>query len=117
MIAFVIVPGTKARAIRANRDWMPGNIRHFTTQRRSMFFAEDVVVDPTGHLGTGPQHSRTIGGSYASAGWYGFHSHDGHRHADTAVAQAVCREGWVLLVPARDVITDADDPRLEGISA
>jgi hypothetical protein len=116
MIAFVIQPGTQARAIRADRDWHPSNVKHFTTKHRQMFFAEDVVVDPVGHLGTNRSHTNAIGGDYARAGWYGFHSHEGHTHDEyDGIRRALCREGWVLLVPARDVITDNDDPRLQEV--
>jgi hypothetical protein len=105
MIAFRIPAGTQARAVRADHDWMPGNIRRITTCDEHLFLLEDVIVDPRGKVGTGPQHNRTIGGAYAARGWYGFHDHDGHGHADTQIARTVCRQGWVLLVPAGSIDT------------
>lgn len=98
MIAFHIPAGTPARAIRADQEWYPRNIRQIETKNDHTFYLEDVVIDPLGKVGTGPD-SHTIGGHYASRGWHGFHSHEGHDHA-TDVSRRVCRKGWILLVMA-----------------
>lgn len=40
------------------------------------YFLEQLRVDPLGHVGCGPQNSKTIGGEWAARGFYGFGQHE-----------------------------------------
>jgi hypothetical protein len=83
---FLIPQGTKVKLIREGKEWHAQNIREFVTTKLNVFEKEEVVVDPVGKLGCHQGHSKTIGGAYAKAGWYGFRS-----------------QGWNVLVPASNV--------------
>jgi len=84
MRAFMIDKGVQARAIKDTvLDWQMQNYKTITTSDDLMFFIEDMRIDPTGiakHAST-PANRVTIGGHWASQGYYGFE-----------------RKGWVLLV-------------------
>jgi hypothetical protein len=97
MIAFQVAAGTPAIAIRTREEWMGANLRRITTRQDHLFVLEDVIVDPLGRVGTGPQNRATIGGAYAQAGYYGFETHEGCTHPDTQIGRAGCRTGWILL--------------------
>ncbi len=90
MIAFIIPAGTKALVIKVGQEWYGQNFRSHTTRRENMFFREDVVVDPIGTIGSHRGHAKTVGGSFASRGYYGFRDDN---------------SSMILLVPASEVRT------------
>ena len=88
MIALEVKEGTEGKVIREGKEWHGSNFKAHTTTKDLMFFAEDIVIDPLGHIGPSP-NGVTVGGTWAKAGWYGFY-----------------REGWYLLVPFDKVIAN-----------
>jgi hypothetical protein len=84
MRAFTIKAGTDVHMIPrdtyAVSGFHPSRVKPYTTEKDKMFFIEDMIIDPLGHVGTGPQHKVTIGGYYAERGWYGFALADPHEY-------------------------------------
>ncbi|WAB25108.1 hypothetical protein M3_0157 [Lysinibacillus phage vB_LfM_LysYB1] len=70
MKAFVLEVGTKAKAVKFNGLQQPV-IEDKVIKKETMYFLEDLQVDPIGKHGAGPQHN-TIGGDWARKGYYGF---------------------------------------------
>ena len=102
MRAFQIPAGTLAQAIEPDADWTPANIETIITKADQLFFTEDIVVDPLGHVGTGPD-SVTVGGLYAQQGFYAFR--EGAAALGTNVdAHRQDRTRWTLLVAADKVV-------------
>lgn len=74
MIALVVKKGTEVEVIRDARgvEWhIPANWRKHITKHDNIFYAEDIRIDPLGHVGNGPGNV-TVGSKYAEAGYYGF---------------------------------------------
>jgi hypothetical protein len=44
---------------------------HVPLPKKAAFMLEDVLIDPLGHVGTGPE-GKAIGNEWAAAGLYGF---------------------------------------------
>jgi hypothetical protein len=86
MKAYVVPAKIEARIVQNGKEWGYGNIKTYTTTKKNMFFEEDIRVDPIGKIACHKGYAKTIGGSFAASGYYGFE-----------------RDGWVLLVHAKDV--------------
>jgi hypothetical protein len=73
MRAYVIKAGTEVKMVPKDTYASFGflNIVDYKTQVEKMFFTEDIVIDPLGHVGSGPGE-KTVGGQWAENGWYGF---------------------------------------------
>ncbi|MHC4088682.1 MAG: hypothetical protein ACYSVY_00110 [Planctomycetota bacterium] len=84
MLALIVKQGTTVQCIKKGKEWYTENFIKHETTKDVMFFREDIRVDPVGKLSTAATryHKATIGGAYASGGWYGFE-----------------RDGWYMLVP------------------
>jgi len=72
MIALLVKAGTDVKVIAPNTEWLGQNFEDQRTTEDQMFFAEDIEIDPLGHVNLGPQHDHVVGGAWAKAGWYGF---------------------------------------------
>jgi hypothetical protein len=70
MRAFVIEEGTRVNAIKFNGLAQP-QIDEKVIKEQTLYFLEDIVIDPVGKIGCGPQYM-TIGGDWARKGYYGF---------------------------------------------
>jgi hypothetical protein len=70
MRAFLIAEGTKVKAIKFNGLAQP-QIEEKVIKEETMYFLEDIAIDPIGKVDCGPQHN-TIGGDWARKGFYGF---------------------------------------------
>lgn len=66
MRAFQIRRGTEIQVMK-----LDGSVEAKTMKRDELYEIEDVVIDPLGHVGQGPQ-DKSIGGEYARGGFYGF---------------------------------------------
>lgn len=71
MRAFEVPALTPVLVIRDGKEWRAPNIVNYVTRKSQTFFIEEMIVDPLGHVGCGP-NDVTIGGAYAAAGYYGF---------------------------------------------
>jgi len=88
LIALVVKKDTEVKTIQDGQEWKWENFKSEVLASDKMFSAEDIRIDPLGHIGCGPQDTKVIGGAWAKAGWYGLQ--DGKR---------------CLLVPFNKVIT------------
>ena len=77
MIALVVKKDTQVKTIQDGQEWKWDNIKSEVLAEDRMFFAEDIRIDPLGHVGCGPQNTNVVGGAWAKAGWYGLQ--DGNR--------------------------------------
>lgn len=70
MKAFVVNKGAQVFAVDFSNP-LNHKIEKKKIKRESLYFLEDVQVDPAGSVGVGPAH-HSLGGSWAAEGFYGF---------------------------------------------
>ena len=91
MRAWLVKEGTKVISVKISGLAQP-KMKEQTIKKETMYFEEDVVIDPVGKFGVGPQHQATIGGKFAKQGYYGFKIPNN-------------KEGWdTLLVHVNNII-------------
>lgn len=81
MKLFTIKSGTPCRVVKVGNEWTPGNILTHETEHENVFEVEDIAIDPVGRVNCHAGMTRTIGGSYARNGYYGF-----------------VKRGWIIIV-------------------
>jgi len=68
--AFLVKKGTEVTAVNFKQS-SSSKLDKKVIKRDTMYFIEDIGVDPLGKVGAGP-NSNTIGGQWARQGLYGF---------------------------------------------
>ena len=92
MLSLTVKSGIKCQVVDSNKGFKPED---FVTKKETMFFREDIVIDPVGKMGCHRGYKATVGGQYAQAGYYGFQPIDWKKNK---------RSKWILLVPANKVM-------------
>ena len=84
---FGVKKNTKGLVIKKGKEWHTKNFINHSTKEDNWFHKGELIIDPTGisKYACVP-NCVSVGSSYAGAGYYGFE-----------------REGWYLLVPAKNV--------------
>lgn len=70
MRAFIIKEGTEVIAVNFKKS-SSATLDKKIVKKETMYFLEDIGVDPIGKVGVGPNHN-SIGGRWARQGYYGF---------------------------------------------
>jgi len=91
---FLIEAGTKVKVLKPGQEFTHANLTSRVTTKTNVFDVAELIIDPTGisRWVCGPKNERTIGGWYASRGYYGFET----------------TSGWRLLVSAYDLEYDGE---------
>lgn len=76
-------------------------LKPYTTRKDTMFFDEDMIIDPLGIRRdcSTPGDKHTVGGAYAAGGWYGFAMADPHQYPKGKPGA----RWYAVLVPASKV--------------
>lgn len=88
MKAFIVPEGVKVAVIKKGKEWYDDNFEHKVTNKESMFFVEDITVDPVGRLGIHRGFVNTVGGMYAKDGFYGFSLSANSQNYETMLVHA-----------------------------
>lgn len=70
MKVWIVKEGTDAKAVIFSGYGSP-TIVDTVIKEETLYFEEDIAIDPLGKFGASPQHN-TIGGDLAKKGYYGF---------------------------------------------
>lgn len=76
MKMFEIKAGTKIKVHKHGESDFHYPVEDRVAKKDILFMLEDLVVDPIGSVGVGPQHKKLIGGFFAERGYCGFHYTD-----------------------------------------